>query len=123
MAAWLPGVWLLCSCVCGGLVASAQGQFYADMRGAVQKTDDDLQRVREKGPRDKKELNRIDEARKHLSDFDRDLTKNKFNKGKLNAAIDNVKHVLEHNTLDARDRDALTVDIENLRRDRETRGR
>jgi hypothetical protein len=72
--------------------------------------------------RNDKERERIDNARKHLSDFDRNLSENKFDEGRLNSAIDDVKNVLENNTLEARDRDALTKDLADLRRVRELRG-
>jgi len=108
------------------LLASAGGlsaQRFEEARGVAQRTEDDLQRVREKGSRSQKERERIDNARKHLSDFDRNLTHSKFDKGRLDSAIDDVKHVVEGNTLDARDRDALSADLEDLRRMRATRGR
>lgn len=95
---------------------------YEDLRGIVQRTHDDLTAVRDQGPRNDKERERLDNARKHLSDFDRNLSKNKFDKGRLDSAIDDVKNIIQNNTLEARDRDALTTDLAELRRIRAMRG-
>jgi len=104
-------------------VRAPRYQGYEDIRDAVQRTQDDLQRVRREGARNNKERERIDNARKHLSDFDRNLNKNKFDKDRLDSAIDDVKNVVEHDTLEARDRDALRADLEDLRHLREVHGK
>jgi hypothetical protein len=96
---------------------------YQDARSVVQRTEEDLHQLRREGARNEKERERVDNARKHLSDFDRNLSRNKFDKGRLDSAIDDVKNVVEHDTLQARDRDALTADLNDLRRIRELRGR
>jgi len=109
----------------GGAETSALAQRYhnfENVRGIVQRTQDDLGQVRSQGLRNDKERERLDNARKHLSDFDRNLSKNKFDKGRLDSAIDDVKNVVENNTLEARDRDALTKDLADLRRVRALRG-
>lgn len=95
---------------------------YGNVRDVVQRTQDDLDHVRGQGARNDKERERVDNARKHLSDFDRNLSKNKFAKDRLDSAIDDVKNVLENNTLEASDRDALTTDLTDLRRIRAMRG-
>jgi predicted nucleic acid-binding Zn-ribbon protein len=95
---------------------------YENVRSTVQRTQDDLTQVRSQGTRNDKERERLDNARKHLSDFDRNLSKNKFDKGRLDSAIDDVKNVVENNTLEARDRDALAQDLTDLRRVRAMRG-
>jgi hypothetical protein len=69
-----------------------------------------------------KERERYDNAMKHLSEFDRDLSRNKFDKGKLDEAIEDVKNVVEHNTLEPGLRDALSQDLSDLRALRERRG-
>jgi len=91
----------------GGAGTSGMAQRYHDygeVRDVVQRTQDDLGHVRGQGARNDKERERLDNARKHLSDFDRNLSKNKFDKGRLDSAIDDVKNVVENNTLEARDR-------------------
>ena len=110
----------------GGVSEFAFAQMYPeyqDARNVVQRTEEDLHQVRKEGARNQKERERVDNARKHLSDFDRNLSNNKFDKGLLDSAIDDVKNVVEHDTLEARDRDALTADLNDLRRIRELRGR
>jgi len=74
------------------------------------------------GARNDKEHDRVEAAVKHLSDFDRNLSENKFAKDRLDESIDDVKNVVENNTLEARDRDALSTDLSDLRRLRENRG-
>lgn len=55
-------------------------------------------------------------AQKHLSDFDRDLTRRKFNKGRLDDSIGDVQRILDHNTLTPRGRNMLQRDVVELRR-------
>lgn len=86
-----------------------------DARDLVQRVQADLQRVRDLGPRDGKERERIENALKHLSDFDRSLSKNKFDKDRLNESIEDLKNVVDHNTLESRDRDMLNTDLGDLR--------
>jgi hypothetical protein len=105
-----------------GALAQRGHHDYGNVRDILQRTQDDLTQVRSQGARNDKERERLDNARKHLSDFDRNLSKNKFDKGRLDSAIDDVKNVVENNTLEARDRDALTTDLADLRRIRAMRG-
>ena len=107
---------------CGATASAQQNRSYENVRDTVQRTQDDLAHVRGQGARSDKERERLDNARKHLSDFDRNLSKNRFDKGRLDSAIDDVKNVVENNTLEARDRDALTTDLADLRRIRTMRG-
>ncbi len=100
----------------------ALAQRYDRARSLVQKVENDLQHTRRQGTRNNKEQERIGNARKHLSDFDKNLTRNKFDKDKLDEAIDDVKNVVKNNTLEPRDRDVLTEDLDNLRRLRQDRG-
>jgi hypothetical protein len=90
-------------------------RYSVDARDLVQRTQRDLQRARDLRPRNDKERERIENALKHLSDFDRNLSKNKFDKDRLNEAIDDLKNVVDHNTLEPRDRDALNADLGELR--------
>jgi hypothetical protein len=90
-------------------------RYSVDARDLVQRTQADLQRARDLRPRNEKERERIENALKHLSDFDRHLSKDKFDKDRLNEAIDDLKNVVDHNTLEPRDRDALNADLGELR--------
>ncbi len=51
------------------------------------------------------------------------LSKGKYDRDRLDEAIDDVKNVVENNTLESRDRDALTADLRDLRLLRETRSK
>jgi hypothetical protein len=62
-----------------------------------------------------KELSRYENALRHLSDFDREITRGHFEKGKLDTAIEDVKNIVDHNTLDPESRDALRSDLRDLR--------
>jgi hypothetical protein len=92
-----------------------------DVRVTVDRTQTDLRRAQDFERQHGKEVSRYDNAQKHLSDFDRDFTRGHFDKGKLNTAIDDLKNVVDHNTLDPQDRDALTTDLRELRVMREER--
>ena len=106
----------------GTSAAAQRYRDYSDARDIVQRTQDDLAVLRSQGPRNDKERERVDNARKHLSDFDRNLSRDKFDKDRLDSAIDDVKNVVDNNTLESRDRDALTADLKDLRRVRAMRG-
>ena len=50
-----------------------------------------------------------------LSEFDRDLSRGHFDKGKLDGAIDELRDVMKNNTLESHDRDTLASDLADLR--------
>jgi hypothetical protein len=102
--------------------AWAQDGAYPDARQLVQHVQEDLRHVMHEDARNHKQADHCEEALKHLSDFDKGLANNRFDKGRLDAAIDHVKQVLDDNTIEATDRDALAADLENLRHLREDRG-
>ena len=99
-------------------IASAQDVkrgFREHARGVVDRTQDDLRRAEDLERRNGKEISRYENAAKHLSDFDRELTRDHFDKGKLDNVIGDLKDVVEHNTLDPESRDALRRDLGDLR--------
>jgi len=75
----------------------------------------DIRRSREFEGHKGKEIARYDNSQHHLSEFDRELTRGHFNKGKLGRAISDVKDLVEHNTLTPELRDAITADLRDLR--------
>ncbi|HWE49446.1 MAG TPA: hypothetical protein VG273_06635 [Bryobacteraceae bacterium] len=95
---------------------SPQGDIMSE-RGLVDRTQQDLRRAAdfERHHGHEKEVKRYEDAQHHLSDFDRRLTDGHFDKDKLDSAIDDVKEVVEHNTLDPAARDALRDDLVSLR--------
>jgi hypothetical protein len=105
--------------VCGfALTAPAQEHrhgFSDHARGVIDRTQDDLRRAAEFERHRGKEVERYENAQRHLSDFDREVSRGHFDKDKLDTAIDDVKNVVEHNTLNAEDRDSLRTDLADLR--------
>lgn len=104
-------------------LASAQSGAYAGARELVARVQTDLKRASEFGyngdikkvKRDEKEIARYRNAQHSASNFDRHLSKGKFDKGELNSFIGNLKNVVDHNTLESQDRDALLNDLKDLR--------
>jgi len=92
----------------------AQGAGHA--RRVIDRTSSDLRQAADFERRHHgKEAERYENAQHHLSEFDREYVRGHFDKDKLDTAIDDVKNVVEHNTLDPQGRDALRQDLEDLR--------
>jgi hypothetical protein len=109
-----------------GVLASAGGwllfgQEYDRARDLVAHVQDDLQRAADFTRKNEKERERYHNAQHHLSEFDRELRAGKFDKDKLDGAIDDLKSVVKNNTLESHDRDALARDLSDLRTLRDTR--
>ena len=109
------------------LLIAVAGATYAQdrqgvARGLVDRVQRNLRRAEHFTPPSDKEKERYHNAQHHLSEFDQKLSEGKFDKDKLDEAIDDVKNVVEHNTLSADDRDALSRDLGELRELRRTRG-
>ena len=114
---------LLISSFVPGPAIFAQGDEYDAARNLVQRVQDDLQTLHPAGPHQGKDRERIQDAMKHLSDLDRNLTKDRFSKGAISDAIGNVQGILDHNTLETRERDILNADVHDLRELKLYRGR
>jgi hypothetical protein len=87
------------------------GQEYGRARDLVAKVQVDLQRAADFTHKNDKERDRYRDVQHHLSEFDRELRAGKFDKGKLDDAINTLKDVVKNNTLESRDRDALSQDL------------
>jgi hypothetical protein len=98
-----------------------QAADYDHARDLVSRVQNDLQRAADFTRTNKKESERYENVQHHLSEFDRELRRDHFDKGKLNDAIDNLKDVVKNNTLESHDRDALATDLSDLRTLRDTR--
>jgi hypothetical protein len=90
-------------------------------RDLVTRVQDDLQRAEDFTRNNEKERVRYENVQHHLSEFDRELRRDHFDKGKLDDAIDNLKEVVKNNTLEGHDRDALASDLSDLRTLRDIR--
>lgn len=88
---------------------------YGDMRGLIDRTQADLRAAADLEHGNDKQRNRYRDAQEHLSNFDRELTKGRFEKGQLDKSIDNIRDILNHNVLQASSRDALMRDASDLR--------
>ncbi|HTC35339.1 MAG TPA: hypothetical protein VK724_18335 [Bryobacteraceae bacterium] len=113
------GAALLCALAGGGWLLQAQN--FDRARDLVSRVQDDLQRAEDFTRNNEKERVRYENVQHHLSEFDRDLRRDHFDKGKLDAAIDNLKDVVKNNTLEGHDRDALASDLSDLRTLRDIR--
>ena len=91
------------------------GDHYGDIRGLVDRTQSDLREAAGLEHNDGGQRDRYRNAQKHLSTFDRHLTKGHFDKGALDSSIDNIQAILDKNTLQASTRDALSRDVQDLR--------
>ncbi|HXI43361.1 MAG TPA: hypothetical protein VNH83_25500 [Bryobacteraceae bacterium] len=103
-------------------LAYPQDGRYGNARSLVARVQNDLRRAERFTPPNGKEKERYFNAQHHLSQFDRELERGRFDKDKLDEAIDDVKNVVENNTLSPRDRDVLAGDLRDLRELRRTRG-
>jgi hypothetical protein len=97
------------------------GQDYGRARDVVARAQDDLRRAADFTATKEKERDRYRDVQRKLSEFDRDLTRGHFDKGKLDSAIDEMKEVVKNNTLESHDRDALASDLSDLRTLRDVR--
>ena len=102
-------------------IGYTQGR-YNTARGLVDRVQRNLRRAENFTQPSEKEKERYHNAQHHLSEFDRKLAQGKFDKDKLDEAIDDVKNVVENNTLSPGDRDVLSRDLGELRELRRTRG-
>jgi hypothetical protein len=112
------------------LAVSAFGQYdrpYGDRdyarqdRGMFDKARMDLEHASAypyASPADRK---RFDEARGKLFDFEIRFDQGRYDKHELDGAIDRIQHVVNSNSLDPRDRGALSDDLRRMRDYREFR--
>lgn len=110
---------LICALTGAGWMLQAANFDHA--RDLVAHVQDDLQRAADFTRTNEKERSRYENVQHHLSEFDRELRRDHFDKGKLDDAIDNLKDVVKNNTLESHDRDALASDLSDLRTLRDIR--
>ncbi len=61
------------------------------------------------------ERERLDHAMRHLSEFEARYERGHFDRGRLDDAIGDVQHVIDHNPLDSNARRILVDDLARLR--------
>ncbi len=80
---------------------------YARARALVGRVQRNLERAQRFTRARGRQRERYENAQRHLSQFDARLARGDFDKDKLDTAIDDVKNVVENNTLPPRARDEL----------------
>jgi hypothetical protein len=112
------------------LAVSAFGQYdrpwgdrdYARQdRGLFDKARMDLDRASAYPYASRADRKRFDEARGKLFDFESRFDQGRYDKHELDGAIDRIQHVVNSNSLDPRDRGALSDDLRRMRDYREFR--
>ncbi len=98
-----------------------QAQDFDRARALVDRVQNDLARAEDFTRNNEKERVRYENVQHHLSEFDRGLRRDRFDKGKLDDAINNLKNVVRKNTLAPPDRDELARDLSDLRTLRDVR--
>jgi hypothetical protein len=102
--------------------ANPQREGYGNARSLVARVQNNLRHAERFTQPNGKEKERYFNAQHHLSQFDKELARGKFDKDKLDQAIDDLKNVVENNNLAPRNRDELSGDLRDLRELRRTHG-
>jgi hypothetical protein len=102
-------------CALCGTGWTLQAADHDQVRDLVSRVQNDLQRAADFTRNNGKERERYENVQHHLSEFDHELRRDHFDKGKLDSAIDDLKNVVKNNTLESHDRDALATDLSDLR--------
>ena len=96
-----------------------RGHDWERARQVVDRTMDDLRHVERRDAFAVDDRERYDHALRSLADVDRSLADSRFDRGKLDEAIEHVDHVTRSRILDPRERDRVMDDLRDLRRMRE----
>lgn len=112
---------LLAFFVLAGAGTMVYAQDFNRARDLVARVQDDVQRAANFTANNKKERVRYENLQHKLSEFDRGLRRHHWDKGKLNDSINGLKGVVQKNTLESHDRDALAMDLSDLRTLRDLR--
>jgi hypothetical protein len=110
----------LCSAAAFASGAHDRSRDWEDLRNVIDRTQTDLQRASGLEHGDKQRA-RYQHAQDDLSKLDRKLVKGKFDKEAFEHSLGAIKAILDHNTLQARGRDALMQDFTDLKVARDRR--
>ncbi len=117
-------VWMACGVLALATAASAQwrpfggGRPYPGGRGGagiVDRALSDLDRARSYGYTDHHERKHFDQARKDLIRFQENWARGRFDKDRLDGAIENLNHLANADQVNPRDRRIFYRDVEELR--------
>ena len=109
----------------GGAVVEAQrygphGEYEPrSVHGLIDRVHADLNRSYEGWRFSSGDRRRLNHAERELRDFAKKWERGRFDKGELDEAIGSIQHVLDRNHLVPRDRQALDIDVGQLRGMRE----
>jgi hypothetical protein len=92
----------------------AQGDYHDRARSLVSQTDKDLRKI-SRSAIEAKDRERYEEALRRLSEFDKEMARGKYEKDKLDEAIERVDKITKENTLSPDARDTLLNDLRDLR--------
>ncbi len=99
--------------------AQERSRSWEHAREIVDRTMDDLRHIERQNAFAGEDRDRYERAMRSLSDFDRSVSEGRFDRGKLDEAIEHVDHVMKSKMLDPRERDRVMDDLRDLRRLRE----
>ncbi len=106
------------------IVSSASAQYPREERryerpdggfNVIRAVQGDLERVASRGRMGGRERNRIDQALRSLNDFERDLSRGRFDRHDLDKAIGRVDDVVRRGAIDNHERNILIGDLNRLR--------
>ena len=108
--------------LCGSPALHAQSYpgYHYQQRWPVDETIQHLKSVAAHNTYSNHEMERYDHAMTHLSQFAEKFQTGRFDRGKLDRGIDDLRNVLNHNPMDGRARDLLNNDLNELHRFRAT---
>ena len=92
------------------------------LRGLVNRTQNDLRYAAGLPARNGNGRERIAEAEGHLSSLDRKLSEGRMGRSELNKSIDKLRSILHKNVLEGASRNALQRDLDELLMARDYRG-
>lgn len=85
------------------------------LRSLIQRTQNDLNMAQRLEPNNEDANERYQHVQKHLSNFDRKLTRGKFDKDQLSDVIGDLKQILEKNNLQVSSRNEIAHDLAQFR--------
>jgi hypothetical protein len=100
----------------------AGGYYQRQPASPAERTIEDLRRISERETFSHGEHDRYQHAIEHLAEFSGRLYAGRFDRGKLDRGIDDVRNVLARNRIDPRGREILSGDLNELYRFRANYG-
>ncbi len=92
------------------------GNYQRQSTSPADRTVDDLRQVAERNAFSRGERDRFSHAIEHLSEFSGKLSAGRFDRGKLDHGINDVRDVMQRNRIDPRGREILNSDLNELMR-------